>query len=352
LKLTEQQLRKLYEALVGHLGAPQDEAANFADALVQADLRGFDGQGILLVNYHYLQSLRAGEVKPGSKTRIVKETPAMAVLDGGGGLGQVIGTKAMQLAVAKAKNLGVGVVSVRNSNDWGMTSYYSMKALEQDCVGIAMAIYNAPRVAPWGGRDPIFGTNPFSYAIPAKRHYPIVFDISTAASSQSRIYEAMLQGRKIPEGLILDSNGRPTTDPHVLFPDISTNTGAVLLTFGHRGYGLMTMVELLTGPLSGMGLSVDAEGPGKLGQFVMAIDIDQFTPIDAFKEKVDRLIDSIKSCRLAEGFKEIHLPGEIEWLNERSRKKEGIEVPRRVWEEVTGIAEELGIDWKKVIEVT
>ncbi len=192
----------------------------------------------------------------------------------------------MEVAVAKAKKSGVGLVSIGNSTAWGSTSYQSTMALKHDCIGVAMAIYNSPMVAPWGGRDPVFGTNPFSYAIPAKKHWPIVLDMSTAAASASRVYEAMVHGRKIPEGWILDSSGRPTTDPHALFSDLSRPAGGVLQTFGPRGFGLMIMVELLTGPLSGMGLSINNDAGVRLGQLCMAIDINQFTPIDEFKEKV------------------------------------------------------------------
>ncbi|MGD0175364.1 MAG: Ldh family oxidoreductase [Candidatus Bathyarchaeia archaeon] len=339
--LREDQLRGLYEALAKKFGAPGEEASIFADALVQADLRGFDGQGILLMNEHWLKFLRARAIKPGSRVSIVKETSAMALLDGGGGLGQVIGTKAMKLAVEKARKSGVGIVSVRNSNDWGMTGYYSMKALEYDCIGIAMATFHNPFVAPWGGRDRILGSNPFSYAIPARRHWPIVLDMATAATSGSRIYEAMIHGKKIPEGLVLDAYGSPTTNPRSLYE------GGALMSFGPRGYGLLVMVEILAGPLSDMGLASDREA--FVGQLCVAIDVNQFTPIDEFKEKVDRLIDKVKSSRVASGFTEILVPGEKEFREKQRRTSEGISVPDNVWQDVTKIAEELGVDWKQAV---
>jgi len=224
-------------------GVPKEDVENIADHLVLANLRGVDSHGIIRIPY-YTEGIRKGLVKPKSDIRVVEESSSITLLDGGNGLGIPVATKATDLAIDKAKSTGVGIVGVRNLGHVGMLAYYIKKAIGHGFIGFACV--NAPAVmAPWGGRERIFGTNPMSIGFPMDDGRSIILDMATSVMAHFKIKVAALKGEKISEGVALDRQGRPATDPKEAFE-------GVLLPFGgYKGYGLVLAIEVLTSALLG-----------------------------------------------------------------------------------------------------
>lgn len=344
-------LHEVYEALAKTFGANDEEAAIFARCLVTADLQGKETQGMALFPLLY-HLIRDGAAVFGAPIRVVKEGPAYTIVDGGHGLGQVVATRAMGLAIRKAHEAGVGAVWARNTNDIGMVANYSMQALAHDCVGIAMT-NGVAFVAPWGGRDQLFSTNPISVAIPAGEERPIVIDTSTSGLSHGKVIMAARDHVELTAPLLVNELGRFVADPAPVivnaFDRESPQRGAIL-PLGHKGYNWVLLVDVLTGIMSGMTASKDIpayptkEHPASLGQFFMAIEVGALMPIDQFKRKIDDLIRSVKTSRTAEGFTEILLPGERAQREAERRGREGIAVRDEEWENLVVIARDHGVD--------
>ncbi|MCA6214131.1 MULTISPECIES: Ldh family oxidoreductase [Thermococcus] len=317
-------------------GVPKEEAEIVSEHLVEASLRGVDSHGVIRVPY-YIEGIRKGLVNARSNITIVKETSVSALLDGGNGLGQVVAKKAMEIAIEKAKISGVGLVGARNLGHVGMLAYYTKRIAENKLIGFAFA--NGPAlVAPWGGAERVFGTNPLSYAFPTKDK-PIILDIATSATAHFKIKVAMIRGEELSPGLALDKDGNPTTDPKKAFEGI-------LLPFGaHKGYGFSLLVTLMTVPLIGGTFDKDVvlHASTQGGFFIMAIDPTLFREYEEFIKDVQRVVDVIKSTKPASGFKEVLLPGEIEEKVAKERTEKGIPIDQEVWESFEKLAKELGI---------
>ena len=344
-------LQAVYEAIWARLGAPPDEARIFAGCFVKADLIGKDTQGIACIPLVY-PWVRSGAIRFGVPIKMAKEGPAFAVVDGGYGPGQVVATRAMEIAVQKAREATVGSVWVRNTSDFTMASNYSTIALAHNYVGLAMS-NGVPLVAPWGGRDPVFNTNPLSFAIPAGDEKPIVFDGSMSSVSHGAVVYAARDRVRMPGDPLVDEDGNRTDDPIPIIVDSydrgSEQLGAIL-PLGPKGFGWLIWVDILAGIMSGMSTAkkvpVDpsASDPWTGGIFLMAINVGNLMALDEFKAKVDDLIRNVKESRLAEGFDEIVLPGERAMQEEQRRLREGVPIRDEDWDKVSDIAAGLGID--------
>ena len=326
------------------LGVPQGDAEVAADSLVTANLRGVDTHGVMRMPY-YTAKLRSGVINPRANVVPVRETVATAMLDGQNGLGQVVASHAMQVAIRKAKEAGVAWVSVRNSNHLGACAYYSMMALAHDMIGL-IATNASPRLAPTGGAERLFGNNPWSIAVPAGERLPVVLDLANSVVAAGKIRIALKEGKPIPEGWALNKDGEPTTDPQEALK------GILLAIGGYKGYGITLMVDLLTGVLADSnygprvkGMEVDSAVAGTAHTF-MALDISAFGDVDAFKARMDGYIDEIKSSRKAKGSNVIYLPGELEFIKERERKETGIPLQTKVAEDLQKIGKEYGVPWE------
>jgi len=344
LRFPKEELYNFAVEAFSKVGVPKEDAKIVADSLVTANLRGVDSHGIIRVPY-YIDGLKKGLLSPKTEIKVIKESPISALLDGNKGFCIVAGYKAMEIAIKKAKNSGVGLVGIRNLGHIGMLSYYTEKIAKEKLIGFACANALA-RVAPFGGAERIFGTNPLSYAFPVDTGKPIIFDIATSATAGFKLRLAALKGEKIPEGIALDKNGQPTTDPAKAFPD------GVLLPFGgHKGYGLSLLVELLTSVLIGGIPSTDIPNHVVVqgGVFMMALDPTLFGGYREYSRDVMKLINKIKSCKPAKGFKEVLLPGEMEYRNEEERIKNGIPLDESTIRELKKVAMELGIEMPKPI---
>ncbi|MFQ6080302.1 MAG: Ldh family oxidoreductase [Candidatus Bathyarchaeia archaeon] len=336
------QLKPICLAILEAVRTPKDEAEVVADSLVKANLRGIDSHGVFRLVV-YVNRVEHKTIIPGAPFTIIRETPSIALVSGGFGFGQVIGVKAMKLAVEKARKTGIGAVSVFDTNHFGMAAYYAMIALQNDMIGV-VTCNTSPWVVPWGGRVPMLGTNPICVAIPSGQDIPIILDMATSAVARGKIERAAKEGKPIPEGWAVDQNGEPTTDP------VAALKGALLPFGGPKGYGLSLVVDIISGALSGAACGKDVrslypeEEKSNLGQFYLAINVDAFIPVQDFKAKVNKVIHELKSRPSPAGYAEVLIPGEIEYRTEQKRLKEGIPLGHETWQILEKLCEKLKID--------
>jgi L-2-hydroxycarboxylate dehydrogenase (NAD+) len=349
--ITVDKLTGLYTEIAQALGATGEEAAVFARCLLRADLRGMYTQGAAIVPY-MVWMVEQRLMRFGAPFTILREEAAMALVDGGRGVGSVVSTRAMELAIAKAKSAGTGSVWVRNGGDFAMTSNHALQALEHDQVGIAMRNAST-RVAPWGGRNAFFGTNPLSVAIPTGKEPPIVIDMASGSFSVGQVVMAARDKKRLPSKHLVDSRGRYTDDPLAIIVDPADRESAfsgAIVTQGHKGLAWSLIVELFAGLLSGMGASYkndyeqSGESPWNEGIFLMAVDVAKLRPVEEFKAAADELVRSLRAVPPAEGFERVIVPGEQEADKERRYGIEGVPIREEDWEGVLKIAARLGVN--------
>ncbi len=322
---------------------PREEAAIVADHLVEADLRGVYSHGVIRVE-PYIARLRAGGMNPKPDIRVVRETPGTAVVDGDNGAGQVVGVRAMQVAIAKAKQVGVSYVGARMSNHFGTCAYYAMMALEHDMIGFASTVGGTNIMAPSGGITPLLGNNPFGYALPAGKELPVVLDMALSVVAKGKIVHAMKSGTPIPETWGLNKYGEPTTDAKEAFEGLVQPVG------GYKGYAMSFVMGVLGGLLTRAAFVHDVtdfyanmKDPQNAGHYFQAIDIKAFMEPSEFKAKMDEAIQAMHSSELARGNDRIYVPGELEWINRRQRLENGVPVAAAVWRDLTKVSQEVGV---------
>lgn len=345
-RYSAEQLSQFITGVLTKLGVPEEDARVGAWTLVHADLMGVDSHGIshFAESMGYVVGLKKGVINPQARPRIVHETPSTALFDGDSGLGVVVASKAMELAIAKAKQVGSGFVAVTNSRHFGMSAHYTLMAAEQDMIGMAMT-NTIPNVAPAGGVEGKLGTNPIAVAAPAGAEPPFSIDIATSAVAAGKLRLARIRGLNIPEGWAIDKDGNATTDAHIL------QKGGWLLPLGstpllsnHKGYGLGAMVDVFSGVLSGAGFCRMMD-PAKwdMGHFLGAWRIDAFRPADEFKAMMDQMIRELKATKPAPGVERVLVPGEMEYLTEQERRRNGIPLHPNVVAPLVKLGEELGV---------
>ncbi len=352
--IQEKALRGFCEAVLMKLGVPQADAQVTTDVLVLADLRGIGSHGVARLQ-RYVTGLQQGYMKPTDHSTIVRETKATALIDGGQSLGQVVGKKGMELAIRKAKETAVGVVTVRNSNHYGIAGYYALMALDHDLIGISMT-NAAPLVVPTFGRTAVLGTNPIAITAPTGKETPFVFDMATATVPRGKVEVYNRLGKPMPKGYAVDETGTDTTDPARVLNALAKRLGGGLLPLGgageefggHKGYGLALMVDVLSGVLPGAatGLQVylDEKKPD-VGHFFLAIDPSAFRPLDEFKEDMDRIARELKDSPKAEGQGRIYVAGEKSFAKMAKYRTEGIPLGPKVVENLKQIAAELRVPY-------
>lgn len=333
--------RKNLEAFVYEIfsaaGLSSQDAEVVARHLVLANLRGIDSHGVSRVDI-YTKRLDLGITNKSSELKIIRETPSSVLLDGNSGVGIVLATKGMELAVEKAKKTGMAVVGIKNSSHCGMLADYSSYAAEHDC--IALATTNAPSsMAPWGGRKGFFGTNPLSYGVPAGKERNVIFDMATSVVARGKITLARKNNEDIPIGWAISKEGKATTNAN------EASEGLVLPVGGPKGYGLAFFVDVLSGLFTGAAfgpyissLYKDLDKNQNVGQFFFVMRADLFEELDSFKNRMDQMIQEIKKIPLAEGYNRIYLPGEIELERSIELEKKGIPLSDHVFTELTDVA--------------
>ncbi len=337
-------LESLLADVFKRAGVPSDEAAIVADALVTADARGMHSHGCMRTSI-YLQKIRSGGFKPGHKGKIIRETASTILLDGEDGLGHIIGSRAVDEAIKKARAVGTGVAGVTGSNHFGEGAYFVLRAARQGLIALITS-NGSPHMPFWGGTKRLTGPLPLAVAAPAKEEQPVVLDMAMGVTAKGKLLYAAEKGEAIPEGWGVDKDGQATTDPHAVL-----DGGWLLPIGGYKGSGIIYMLELLSGALTGgaMGQQInnlygeDLSAPQRLGHFVLAIDPESFLPGEQFGKRVDAWIREVKTSPPARGFDEVLVPGELEFRRERERRREGIPLSVAVIDEIEGLAAELGI---------
>lgn len=344
--LTFEREKKIIGALLRKLGASEEEADATAEVLAEGDLRGLSSHGILRLPY-ILRGLKRGTIAARAEVKIVRETPATALVDGGHGLGHYVATRAMGLAVEKAKEQGIGAVGVFNSNHFGIAGYYAELAMRENMIGAVTTTTDA-LVHPWGGVEPLLGTNALAVGIPSEP--PVLLDMAMSVAARGKLVDAVKRGERIPEGWAIDREGRPTTDP------AEGLRGALSPFGGVKGYALAFVLELLAGPLvrASVGRGVKGtlepvEGFCTKGDFMIAIDPTAFVPLEEFKSRVRDFIVEIKKSKKAPGVAEIMIPGEPELKAREQALRDGIKISEEVWGELKQIAQELGVDIEEIV---
>ncbi|WP_245612501.1 Ldh family oxidoreductase [Palaeococcus ferrophilus] len=353
IRVPKDELFSFIVRVLTKLGVPNADAEIVADNLVMADLRGIESHGVQRLK-RYVDGILNEGINLHPDIRIVKEGPAYALIDGDEGMGQVVGYRAMKLAIEKAKESGVGIVAVRNSNHYGIAGYYALMAVEEDMIGISMT-NSRPLVAPTSGIERFIGTNPIALAVPTKDK-PFLLDMATSVVPIGKLEVYRRKGKPIPEGWAIDAEGNITTDVERVF-----NGGALLplggfgeLFAGHKGYGLSLMVDILAGILSGGTWSKHVKNTSEkrsdVGHFFMAINTEAFLPLDEFKERMSEMIREIKSSKKHPDFEKIWIHGEKGFLTQETRLKLGIPIYRKVVDELNQIAEIVGVEKLRVGE--
>jgi LDH2 family malate/lactate/ureidoglycolate dehydrogenase len=325
-------------------GFAQADAAAVAETMIEADLTGVESHGIVRLP-QYIPVVQARRINPRPHIRIAQRGPATALVDGDNAMGHLVMTFAARLAVEIAHETGVGWVGARRSNHAGAGGIYAAIPLAQGMIGIYGAASSVNHMAPWGGTEPLLGTNPIAVAIPAGEEASVVLDIATSVSSFGAIRQRALEGRSIPEGWMIDRvDGMPLTDPR------RAAEGVLLPIGGHKGSGLALVIGLLAGVLNGAAFGRDvrdftAEGGGEsnTGQFVVALDVARFLPLYAFKSEVDRHVRELRGSQCLPGVNAIRIPGEGRERRKRERRRNGIPIAAALLAQLDTVAAHLGI---------
>src|SRR5690348_12735747 len=337
-----------------HFGVPKNDAAQAADVLACADLRGIDSHGVARM-YSYFGMLSEGHINPKPKIKIVRSTASTATVDGDNGLGLVVGPQANSIAMDMAEKSGSGWVGVCNTNHFGIAGYYVLKALERDLIGWAMT-NSTKLVTPLWGAERMLGTNPIAIAFPGKKEPPIVIDLATSAAAYGKIEIARRKGESIPAGWAINCEGRNTTNPDELVDGgAMLPLGSERERGGHKGYALAMMVDILCGPLGGanwgpfappfaLRQEIPKRSVGKgIGHFFGAMRIDGFIETDEFKRQIDDFIRTFRATKPAPGTNGPLIPGDPEREAEKMRSKEGVPLIMPVVEELRAISRKTGI---------
>jgi LDH2 family malate/lactate/ureidoglycolate dehydrogenase len=322
------------------MGMSEEEATLCTNGLMHAELRCHPGQGqgvSRLIGYQ--QRIKNGAYALGAPFEIVKESPALALVDGHNGLGSVIGQKAMRLAVDKAKVCGVGTVIVRNSTHFGSSAVHARVALDFDCIGVAMT--NAgPEMAPWGAASGVVGTNPWGIAAPTGGPFPVSLDIALTTAGKGMMRWHQREGLPMPLDWALTPEGEVTDDP------AAAMAGALLGIGEYKGYGLAMLTDVLTGVIAGAGYGLKPySDPLRLdvSHTFIALDIAWFMPVDEFRARMDDFIAQVRAARPRPGVRDILVPGEVEYRRETAFRRDGARLDAEVFDKLAALAAELGI---------
>jgi L-2-hydroxycarboxylate dehydrogenase (NAD+) len=325
-------------------GLPDTDAKTVAGAMLDADLSGADAHGIFRLA-GYVKQLRAGNFNPRAEIKVLERSPATALVDGDNGMGHLVMTYAANLAVDLARASGVGWVGVRRSNHSGAGSTYAAIPLAHGMVGIYSAVSSSNFMAPWGGAEPLLGTNPIAVAIPAGKEAPVVLDIATSVASNGIIRTYANQGRPLPEGWVISrEDGKPITDGNRLDEGMFAPVGE------YKGSGLAIVLGLLGGPLNRAAFGRDvkdttapAERESNTGHLMIALDPTKFLPLDLFKSEMDRHIHDLSSSKKLPGVDEIRIPGQGREARRAERQKNGVPLAPGLVKQVDDLAKSLNI---------
>ncbi|HVQ03655.1 MAG TPA: Ldh family oxidoreductase [Burkholderiaceae bacterium] len=326
------------------VGMPPADAHKVATLMANADLQGSDGHGVIRL-VPYVKRIRAGGINLKPHIRVLHERPGSAVVDGDNGMGHLVVSRAVELAIEKARSTGVAWAGARYSNHAGPASLYARMPIEHDMIGLYFAVGNANHLPPWGGAEMLLSTNPIACGIPALHEPPVVLDMATTVAAYGKVKAKAKNGEMMPEGWMIDRQGKPLLDPK------RADEGFLLPIGGHKGYGLALIVGLLAGTLQGaaMGRDVidfnkDAVTTTNTGQAILVIDLRAFGDPAEFKARVDTIVRDIRNSERLDGVARIWLPGEQSHARRERYRVEGIPVSTGVVNEIAAMAREIGIE--------
>lgn len=327
-------------------GLSSGDARLTADILIRTDMRGIFTHGTVALR-RYVQLMRDGGIDTGTVPETTDEGPAWARIDARQAVGMVASHYGMTVAMDKAAHCGIGMTTVRRSNHFGAASAYTIMAVEnadRPMIGIAMSNTDVVMNVP-GGRGAVIGNNPLSYGVPARSQPPIVLDIAMSTVAGGKVASYQDRGEPLPDGLLTDAEGLPTTDPGVF-----TVTGALTPFSAHKGYGLALLVESLAGVLAGAAFTTDILSWAKVsddtcdeGHSFMAIDMGAMMPLDSYYDRIDELIRRMREAPKAAGVERTYVPGEMEYDSEALSRREGVPLTRMAAENLAGLAEDTGL---------
>ncbi|MCL2129677.1 MAG: Ldh family oxidoreductase [Treponema sp.] len=339
-------------------GVPPEDAAICADVLIESDKRGIDSHGIGRFKPIYIDRIKDGIQNPVTNFEVVKDHLATAVIDGHDGMGQVISKRAMQMAIDKAKQHGLGMVVVRNSTHYGIAGYYATMATKAGMIGITGT--NArPSIAPTFGIENMLGTNPLTIGIPSDEDFPFVLDCATSVSQRGKIEHYARIGKTMPPGWVINRDGTTETDPDKALEGLTKGTSALAPlgglgedTAGYKGYGYATVVEILSAALQqGLFLKalngMDADGkkiPYHLGHFFIAIDISAFVEPEKFKKTTGDILRELRASEKTPSAERIYTAGEKEYLAWLSRKETGVPLNESLKKTIKALKDEYHLD--------
>ena len=334
-------LQQFTQEVFVRAGLPPKDAATEAEVLIWANLRGVDSHGVQRIA-SYVKNMAAGYMNPQPNIRIVQETAATLLIDADHALGPVVTVWAMERAIQKAREAGIGWALLRNTTHQGAMGYYAQMAAQKDMAGLAW-VCSPPNMAPYGARAAGVHNSPIAIAVPRKGRRPMILDMATSVAAGGKVDMAIDKGIPIPEGWAIDKDGRPATDPRLV--------AALLPAGGYKGYGLALMFECLSSLMVGNPLlsprllgQQDAPAPGSQNSVVAAINIAFFTEVERYKENVDLLVGALKALPKTPGSDEILVPGEPEERVYEERLQHGIPLPPGTVQKMRDVAQKLGVE--------
>ena len=336
------ELRATVTFILEKVNVPTEDARLAADVLVTADLRSVETHGVSNMLRKYVAEYNRGGINPRPSWRVIRETPATANIDSDRGLGIIVVPKAMEIAIEKARNTGVGMVTIFNGRHLGMAAYHAMLALKHDMIGVCMTGC-PPTVLPTFGAEERIGTNPIAVAAPAAEEPPFVYDAANSAIAGNKVNLARRLGVKLSPGWLGDEQGVPIMEPidapesYRLLPLGSTRESG-----SHKGYGLSCIVDILTGILSGYGYGM-VPGRPNFNHMVAAYSIEAFTEVDQFKTLMDEFLRALKNTPPTPGHGRVLVAGQLEWEAEHERREKGIPLHKEVVRWFQDICNEMGI---------
>lgn len=353
--LRSEAVRAQAQAILRGWGMDEEDAAVTAEALLDCDLRGIDTHGISLLAL-YAGWIRNGRFDLTAKPRIEREGPGHALIDAQGGLGFAVSVRATEMAVAKARQTGIAAVTVRNSHHFGAAGYYARLAARAGMVSLVATSTKVVCVVPPGASTPVLGTNPLAYGIPRASGEPIVFDMATSTAAGNKIRLHHLKSTPVPEGWVVDGQGRPVTDPHEAYRLVYergsgglTPLGANPVLGSHKGYGLALLVHFLGGALPGGTFAGSAKPDGgsqegdNIGHFFLAIDPGIYRAMGDFLGDVEDVAETLRSTPAVDPARPVLLPGDLEERVRQERLESGIPLASTLIKQIEDIAGALGV---------
>ena len=318
-------------------GLPERTAEVVADSLVLSNLKGHDSHGVIRI-IDYTSWLPKGWFNLDAEMTVVRDEGMILMIDGDFGFGQVIGRQATQLAIDKTQREGACIMTIRRSGHLGRIGEYMEMSSDAGLLAFAFTNTHGGCVlaAPYGGREPRLSANPVAAAAPQTQgEVPIIMDMATCSIAEGKIKVARAAGKSLPPGCIINSEGRPSTDPEDYYSD---PPGALLPMAGHKGFALALVADIFAGALSGAGCSSGNTDRVANALFMILVDPDRFCGRDFYLEQVNNLANWVKSSKLMEGFDEILLPGDPEATTHQKRREDGIPIDDVLWQKIREIA--------------